>query len=41
MGAVALPWTSWALLAALPIAGILLSTLTGRWTVLRALGRSL
>lgn len=41
MGAVALPWTSWLILVALPVAGIILSTLAGRWTVLRTLGRTL
>ena len=33
--------TGWALLVLLPILGVLLATLTARWTVLRALGRSL
>ena len=31
----------WLILAALPITGVLLATVTARWTVLRALGRSL
>jgi len=41
LGAVRLDWISWLLLAALPLLGIALSTVTARWTVLRALGRSL
>lgn len=41
LAAVALPPASWAVLVAVPIAGILLATLAGRWTVLRALGRAL
>ena len=31
----------WLVLLALLVAGVLLATLTARWTVLRALGRSL
>lgn len=41
LGAVALDAGSWALLALLPVLGVLLATLAARWTVLRALGRSL
>ena len=41
LGAVALDGTGWALLALLPVAGVLLAVLTARWTVLRALGRAL
>ena len=41
LGAIALSWTGWALLALLPVAGVLLATLAARWTVLRALGRAL
>ncbi|MDR7156422.1 cell division transport system permease protein [Sphingobium xenophagum] len=41
LGAVALDRTGWALLALLPVAGVLLAVLTARWTVLRALGRAL
>jgi len=33
--------SGWALLVLLPVLGVLLATLTARWTVLRALGRSL
>ncbi|MGE4323929.1 MAG: cell division protein FtsX [Sphingobium sp.] len=36
-----LPWTDWLLLLALPLGGIVLSTLAARWTVLRSLWRSL
>jgi cell division transport system permease protein len=39
--AIQLPWTSWAILAALPVGGVLLATLAARWTVLRSLGRLL
>lgn len=41
LGAVRLPPVSWAVLALLPVAGVLLATLAARWTVLRALGRAL
>lgn len=41
LGAVSLDGRGWALLALLPVLGVLLATLTARWTVLRALGRAL
>ncbi|MDE0947126.1 MAG: cell division protein [Sphingobium sp.] len=41
LGAVTLHGNDWALLALLPVAGVLLAVLTARWTVLRALGRAL
>lgn len=41
LGAVRLPSISWAVLALLPVAGVILATLAARWTVLRALGRAL
>ncbi|MEK7342692.1 MAG: FtsX-like permease family protein [Pseudomonadota bacterium] len=41
LGAVTLDGRGWALLALLPVLGVLLATLTARWTVLRALGRAL
>lgn len=41
LGAVTLPLWDWALLAALPLLGIAIATLTARWTVLRALARAL
>ena len=41
LAAIALPMRDWLGLLALPVAGVLLATLTARWTVLRALGRSL
>ncbi|HKY81776.1 MAG TPA: FtsX-like permease family protein [Sphingobium sp.] len=41
LAAIRLPWTSWIILAALPVSGVLLATLAARWTVLRALGRLL
>lgn len=41
LGAVRLPPISWAVLALLPVAGVILATLAARWTVLRALGRAL
>ena len=41
LGAVPLHGNDWALLALLPVAGVLLAVLTARWTVLRALGRAL
>lgn len=41
LGAVSLPPISWAVLALLPVAGVILATLAARWTVLRALGRAL
>lgn len=41
LGAVALDEAGWALLALLPVAGVLLAVLTARWTILRALGRAL
>ncbi|WP_375195472.1 cell division protein FtsX [Sphingobium sp.] len=39
--AIQLPWTSWVLLAALPVGCVALATLAARWTVLRSLGRLL
>ncbi len=41
LAAITLPWQGWLILVALPVAGVLLATLTARWTVLRALGRTL
>lgn len=41
VGAVSLDTRGWLLLVALPIFGVVLATLTARWTVLRALGRAL
>lgn len=41
LGAVSLDGRGWALLTMLPLLGVLLATLTARWTVLRALGRAL
>lgn len=41
LGTIWLPWTGWALLAALPVGAVLLATVAARWTVLRALGRLL
>jgi cell division transport system permease protein len=41
LGAVTLDTRGWIVLATLPLLGVLLATLTARWTVLRALGRSL
>lgn len=41
LSAIHLPWTNWAILAALPVGGVLLATLAARWTVLRSLGRLL
>jgi cell division transport system permease protein len=41
LGAVRLPWSGWAVLAALPLGGVLLAMLAARWTVLRSLGRLL
>ncbi|QGP79768.1 cell division protein FtsX [Sphingobium sp. CAP-1] len=41
LGAVDLDARSWVMLGLLPILGVILATLTARWTVLRALGRSL
>ncbi|MDO7835968.1 cell division protein [Sphingobium sp. HBC34] len=41
LGAVDLDAYSWLLLLLLPMLGVLLATLAARWTVLRALGRSL
>ncbi|SER66233.1 cell division transport system permease protein [Sphingobium sp. YR768] len=41
LGAVTLDTRGWIVLASLPLLGVLLATLTARWTVLRALGRSL
>lgn len=41
LGAVRLPPISWAVLALLPVAGVMLATLAARWSVLRALGRAL
>ncbi|SEI98185.1 cell division transport system permease protein [Sphingobium sp. AP50] len=41
LGAVTLDTRGWIVLATLPLLGVLLAMLTARWTVLRALGRSL
>ncbi len=41
LGAVRLPWSSWAALAGLPLGGVVLATVAARWTVLRSLGRLL
>lgn len=41
LGSAALPLVSWLILAALPIAGVLLAMLVARMTILRALGRLL
>lgn len=41
LGSVALPPLSWAVLAALPVAGVLLAMLVARAAILRALGRML
>jgi cell division transport system permease protein len=41
LGAITLPWTGWIALLGLPAAGTALATLAARWTVLRALGRTL
>jgi cell division transport system permease protein len=41
LGSAGLPLTSWLLLLALPIAGVILATLVARATILRALGRLL
>jgi len=41
LGAIGLPWNAWLTLALLPVGGVVLATLAARWTVLRALGRSL
>ena len=41
LGAINLPLTSWALLAALPVGCVILATVAARWTVLRSLGRLL
>ncbi|MET0369879.1 MAG: cell division protein [Sphingobium sp.] len=41
LGSVSLPWRGWLLLVALPVTGAILATVAARWTVLRALGRSL
>ena len=41
LAAITLPWQGWLILVALPVAGVLLATLTARWTVLCALGRTL
>ncbi|EQB33802.1 cell division protein [Sphingobium ummariense RL-3] len=41
ISAIDLPWAGWALLVVLPVGGVLLATFAARWTVLRALGRSL
>lgn len=41
LSAIHLPWTSWAILAAIPIGCVLLATIAARWTVLRSLGRLL
>ena len=37
----ALVWADWALLALIPLAAVLLATMTARWTVMRALRRML
>ena len=41
LGAAEIDMRGWALLALLPLLGVLLAMLAARWTVLRALGRSL
>jgi cell division transport system permease protein len=41
LDAVSIGRRDWIMLAALPLLGVALATLTARWTVLRALGRSL
>jgi cell division transport system permease protein len=41
LGTAELPPEAWALLASLPIAGVVLAMLVARWTILRALGRLL
>lgn len=41
LGAIQLPWAGWAMLAALPVGGVILATIAARWTVLRSLGRLL
>ncbi|TMJ15646.1 MAG: FtsX-like permease family protein [Alphaproteobacteria bacterium] len=41
LGSAGLPALSWALLAALPLAGVLLAMVVARFTILRALGRML
>jgi cell division transport system permease protein len=41
LGSAELPPEAWALLAALPILGVLLAMAVARWTILRALGRLL
>jgi cell division transport system permease protein len=41
LAAISLPWSSWLILTALPVGGVLLATLAARWTVLRSLGRLL
>lgn len=41
LSAVQLPWTSWAVLAAIPMGCVLLARIAARWTVLRSLGRLL
>jgi cell division transport system permease protein len=41
LAAISLPWSSWVILAVLPVGGVLLATLAARWTVLRSLGRLL
>jgi cell division transport system permease protein len=41
LAAVSLPLTGWAILAALPVLGVVLATLVARWTVLRSLGKLL
>jgi cell division transport system permease protein len=38
LAAISLPWSSWLILTALPVGGVLLATLAARWTVLRSLG---
>lgn len=41
LGSAGLPLTSWIVLAALPVAGVVLAMLVARFTILRALGRLL
>ena len=41
IGSAALPPTAWAMLAALPVAGVVLAMMVARLTILRALGRLL
>jgi cell division transport system permease protein len=36
-----LAWADWLLIAAIPLAGVVIATVTARWTVLAALRRML